>query len=83
MTDFGYAPCNDAGVFAIGKLTVRLQCQGCVIARYEAIHGRLCNDMDCHGAGRLAMTDFGPPCNDRLGCDPGAKTVVSRLRAST
>ncbi len=65
MTDFGCAPCNDAGVFASGKLTVRLQCQGCVIARHEAIHGRLCKDMDCHVAGRLAMTDFGcAACND-------------------
>jgi hypothetical protein len=28
-----------------------------VIARHEAIHGPLREDMDCHGAARLAMTD--------------------------
>ena len=34
-----------------------------VIARNEAIYWRLHNDMDCHGAARLAMT--GEPCASR------------------
>jgi hypothetical protein len=28
-----------------------------VIARNEAIHRQLHNDLDCHGAARLAMTE--------------------------
>jgi hypothetical protein len=34
-----------------------------VIARNEAIHRPSYNDMDCHGAARLAMTELGVgPC---------------------